>query len=119
MTALRDPAQPMAALQLANKTRRRVHEYKQGLAALHYRTALATVAITIEHDHDDRLLGAAKVRHLLQCVQGIGEHRAAKMMHASEIHSPEKKLRELTERQRWLLIGVVESVSASWRERQR
>jgi hypothetical protein len=118
MTALRDPQQPLEALKLANETRASVHTFKAELADRNYRDALATVVDTVMHKHDDRLLGAAKVRHLLMCVRSVGQHRAAKMMHAAEIHNPEKKLRDLTQRQRWLLVGVLEATWRAWREEQ-
>lgn len=112
MTALRDPEQAKAALKLATETRMRVANLKRELADLDYITAVCRLIDVIESQHTERFTGAVKIRHLLRCVPHIGETTAAKLMLSAQIYGPDKKLRECTDRQRSLLVGVLESLPA-------
>jgi ATP-dependent protease Clp ATPase subunit len=115
VTAIREPNQAMEALQRANDVRLRVAAFKREIAGLERWEAIVKVIDAIDARYNDPLLGAARVRHLLVGIAGIGDHKARKILTAAQVYNHDKRLRDLTLRQRKLLVGVLES--AGWRLR--
>jgi hypothetical protein len=115
MTAVRDPGQRMHALQHANDVRSCVAGFKRETASLPREEAVVAVIDAIEHRHADPLLGAARVRHLLMSIDHIGETKARKLIHVAQVYSGDKRLRDLTARQRGLLVQVL--LHEKWRKR--
>jgi uncharacterized protein YgbK (DUF1537 family) len=113
MTALRDPQQPMRALALANDVRTHIADFKHEIAALPQHEAVVRVIDAIENRHGEKLLGAARVRYLLIGIARIGDEKARKILMIAEIYNQDKRLRDLTARQRTLLVSVLER--CGWR----
>jgi hypothetical protein len=113
MSALPQESQPRMALRLANDVRGAVAEFKRDVKVLSQREGLRWVIDAVEHLHDEPLLGAAKVRHLLMAVDRIGEHKARKLLTASQVYDHDKRLRDLTARQRYLLAYLLST--EGWR----
>lgn len=107
MTAVRDPEQALSALQHANEVRAHVSVFKRETAALPHHEAVIAVIDAIEHRHGEKLLGAARVRHLLTSIDRIGDVNARKLIQASQVYNGEKRLRDLTARQRGLLVSLL------------
>jgi hypothetical protein len=120
MTALRDPEQAMAALKLANNTRMHIAGFKRDIARRTHRAAIAALidVLLTPPTEEDGLLAAGRVKHLLCAIPAVGESKAAKMMYVAEIHRHDKRLRELTERQRSLLAGVLSQHATTFRGRR-
>ena len=116
MTAIRDPEQPKRALKHANDVRLCVAEFKREIAGLARHEAILAVIDAVDTRHSEKLLGAAKVRHLLVGVAGIGDTKARKLLQVAEIYNGDKRLRELTARQRMLLVTCLEL--QGWRKRR-
>lgn len=108
MAALRDPEQMRHALKLANDTRLCVAKFKREIDGLPRHEAIVRVIEAIDTRYDEKLLGAAKIRHLLIGIAGIGETKARKLLTVAEIHNSDKRLRDLTARQRKLLVTWLE-----------
>jgi hypothetical protein len=110
-------AQHMEALAHANEVRTGVAEFRREIAGLDRHDAILAVIDLIESRHDDRLLGAAKVRQILMAVTGFGEDKARRLMIAAQVYSGEKRLRDLTARQRGLLATIL--TSEGWKKSRR
>ena len=108
MTALRDPQQAMEALKLANETRSCIAEFRREIASVPRHEGVLKVIEAIELHHADKLLGAAKVMSILVSIDRIGTEKAHKLMLVAQIFNYDKRLRELTGRQRKLLIDLLE-----------
>lgn len=112
MAAVRDPEQLKAALASANETRSCIAEFKRDTAVLPRHEAVLAVIEAVETRYEERL-GAARVRHLLTAVGGIGDQKARKLLTVSDIYNHDKRLRDLTARQRALLVSWLET--QGWR----
>jgi hypothetical protein len=117
MTAVKDPQQARDALLLANDTRLGVATLKREIRALPQHEAVLVVIDALEHRHDDPLLGAARVRHLLCSVTYFGDVRARKLIQAAQVYNGDKRLRELTARQRGLLVDLL--IREGWKKPRR
>lgn len=108
MTALRDPRQAMEALKIANDVRLRIAEFRRTVASLPQHEGVIAVADAIENRNEETVLGSVRIRHLLLSIDLIGDAKARKMLLLAGIANPDRRLRDLTERQRHVLIGALE-----------
>lgn len=113
MTAVRDPQQPFEALKLANDVRIHISAFKHEIATLPQHEAVVRIIDAIEERHAEKLLGAARVRYLLTAIDRIGDEKARKILMVAEVYNHDKRLRDLTARQRKLLVSVLER--CGWR----
>jgi mannitol/fructose-specific phosphotransferase system IIA component len=113
MTALVGIDQRRAALKLANATRLEVAGFKRDIDGLPRHEAIVKVVDAIARRYDEKLLGAAKIRHLLIGIAGVGDMKARKILQVAQIYNGDKRLRDLTARQRNLLVELLEQ--QGWR----
>jgi hypothetical protein len=109
MTAVKDPQQARDALQVANDIRLGVAAFKRETRALPQHEAVLAVIDALQRRYDDPLLGSARIRHLLRSVAFVGEVKARKLIQAAEVYNGDKRLRDLTARQRGLLVDLLAS----------
>jgi hypothetical protein len=108
MAATTTLPQHMQALEHANDVRLRVAAFKRDTAKLPHHQAVLAVLAVLEHRHEDPLLGGARVRHLLMSIPRVGDTKARKLIHVAQIYNGEKRLRDMTSRQRTLLAQLLE-----------
>jgi hypothetical protein len=99
--------QPMQALVHANEVRTGVADFRRETATLERYDAIVTVIDAIKSRYDDKVLGAAKVRHLLMAIPWIGEDKAHRLLITAQVSNYDKRLRDLTARQRNLLVDIL------------
>ena len=92
--------QHMQALQTANVKRTKMAALKREIAALSSREGAALVADIVENDADDDVRGGVRIRPLLVSVTGIGDEMAGVCLRKAGVSYYEKRLRDLTDRQR-------------------
>src|SRR5439155_15971209 len=83
-----------------------VADFRRETASLERYDAIVTVIDVIESRYDDKVLGAAKVRHLLMAIPWIGEGKAHRLLITAQVNNYDKRLRDLTARQRNLLVDI-------------
>jgi poly-gamma-glutamate capsule biosynthesis protein CapA/YwtB (metallophosphatase superfamily) len=103
------------ALGKANDVRVCVANFKRELAGLGTAAALKRVAYAIKNRHGDTLLGAAKVRDLITASSRYGRIKAKNIMAEADIRDPDKRLRDLTDRQRREVVAILETEATRWR----
>lgn len=104
MTAL----QSLEALKVANEMRSGMAEFRRSIAELPQHEGVVAVAEAIETRHDEPLLGAIRIKTLLTSIDLIGDAKARKMLMLAGVLNHDKRLRDLTERQRHVLVGALE-----------
>lgn len=112
MTAIQ--SQPMQALTRANDVRRNTAELKNQIRALSPRAGAELAADIIENDEDE-LCGAIRILALLLCVRRLGEHKVMKCLITAGIVNADRRLRDLTPRQRKAVAAQVRLWSAGFR----
>lgn len=101
--------QSMQALELANEVRRGVRAFIRETRQLPPREAANVIADAIDLDHEDRILGAARVRDLLGAVPKLYTVSVEKVLVLASCAASDKRLRELTYRQRTLISSALRS----------
>lgn len=97
MTAL---PQNMRALEVANEVRHGIAEFIRDTRALGSRESARVLVGVFEHDHQDRILGAARVRKLLKAVPWLRDERVEKLLRLVDATDVDTRLRDLTAHQR-------------------
>lgn len=97
MTAL---PQHMQALADANVKRKAVAGFKNRVRALPARDAAELVADAIECDYQDPFIGCIRTRALLLAIHRMGDMKASKCLTLAGVAHHDKRLRDLTPRQR-------------------
>jgi hypothetical protein len=106
--------QKMQALSLANERRIGAAEFKRETSVLGTRGAARRVALVLEAQEDDPVMGSAKIRHLLTCVPNLGQKKAGKLLAAVHAQNGDKRLRDLTYRQRVGLALMLRTWAERW-----
>jgi hypothetical protein len=101
------PAQYMDALALANQVRTRQAKVRRRLRALSSARGVAEVARLIERE-DEGTLGLTVSQALLSC-RGFGPTALRCVCRHAGIVTADRKMRELTDRQRRELVHVLRS----------
>jgi len=96
-------AQHESALQVANAYRLAVAAERRRIAALSYWDGREALAEMIETTTDPALL-SGKVAHWLRAVRKIGDVQVARFFRVLEVTDRDRRLRDLTYRQRSLLV---------------
>lgn len=92
--------QHMQALANANEIRLGVAAAKQRVKALPPRAGAELVADIVENDYADPVIGTVRMYPLLVSVKKIGDEKARTCLKAAGVMYYEKRLRDLTKRQR-------------------
>ena len=111
MTAI---PQHMKALASANEKRLGTAELRRQIRALGPAEGALTLARAIEHDHDDRIIGSGRIGHLMRAVPRLGHAKVTKCLLAAGVHNHERRLRELTPRQRGAVVIQLEMWARAW-----
>lgn len=101
-------------IDLAHETRTGIAEFRRTAAALPPVEAARTVARAVKLDHQDRILGAARIGHLLKCVPRLGEGKVAKCLIFARVNDVRTRLRDLTVEQRELVVLQLELLAEMW-----
>lgn len=109
--------QQMTALATANERRLGVAEFKRETRRLGTRGAALRVASVFEEYDGDPVMGAARTRHLLMCVPHLGYQKVAHMLGAVDVRNWDKRLRDLTPRQREGLALLLRTWVERWQGR--
>lgn len=112
MTATTQP-QHLIALARAQEKRLGVAAFKRSLHGLSQLDAVERVINAIEEHHDDHILGSVRVRHLLLAIPHVGDTKVAKLTKVAQVYNADKRLRDLTIRQRSLLAALLKT--QAWR----
>ena len=104
------------ALRVANERRMAIARLRNSLGELSYRDGLARVADLLESDDGD--VGAMRISHLLSGCYRVGPAKVEELLrHAGGRLgpvSPSRKVRDLTDRQRRDLCGVLRDPGSMW-----
>ena len=113
MTAL---PQHLQALQLAQQRRMGASEIRNQLRAMgRKRGAEAAWTLAGVITNPDENVGSAKVATMLKAIPGMGDTAARKCLTAAGVPNGEKRVRDLTDRQRNSIAGQL----AFWAETRR
>lgn len=91
--------QHLQAINKANETRRGIADFRRAVRAAGSAEGARMVARAIEFDHDT-VLGGARVGVLMRAIRSIGTDKVYRGLIAAGVPSGDKKLRDMTERQR-------------------
>lgn len=92
--------QRMEALATANARRIGVAEFKRDTRRLGTRGAALHIADIMDSEDPGEMLGSPRVRHLLLCIPRLGQHKIGKVLDAAGVRAYDRKVRDLTPRQR-------------------
>lgn len=104
--------QNMDALELANVIRCANADLKRGIRNAGADAASIVASILVRGDLDFAPPGALRIRALLLAIPGFGERRVRRMLGLAGVFSGDRKLRELTDRQRRIIASVVQGGDA-------
>lgn len=93
-------SQPMQALELANATRIANAKLRREVRALGAKRGALRVAHALEWEHDDPQTGSLRIGHFLCAVQYLHEVKVTRCLAAANVRFSDKKVRDLTKRQR-------------------
>lgn len=85
---------------ISNEIRSGIAQFVKETHALPSREGANVVADVFALDAGDRILGAARVRYLLKAVRRLPSERVEKLLVLASARKPDKRLRDLTPRQR-------------------
>jgi hypothetical protein len=112
-----DTPQWNEALQLANRVRIANARYKHDLFALTYIDGIHQAAGLLDHPVTGSY-GAMKVSHLLESIRKLGENRSNRLMYKAGIYSRERRLGQLTARQRAALADGLRDLASTYKPRR-
>jgi hypothetical protein len=104
----------MQALGSANNKRIGVAEFRREIRSLGPVEGAKLLAQAIEHDHDDYIIGSGRIGHLMRAVPRLGERKVTKCLLTAGVYNQERKLRELTARQRGAVVIQLEMWADAW-----
>lgn len=104
MTAL---PQHMQALEQAQHTRRVIQQFRREVMNATSANGALKVADLIDTGHEDPLLGAARVGHLLHAIRGLGPSKVLRCLTAAKV-SGETAIRDLDGTQRIAIVFQLE-----------
>jgi hypothetical protein len=107
--------QHMRALTLANEHRLGVAAFKARVRDLPARAGAELIAYTIEHEYDSEILGALRTRHALLSVRSLGVEKMTRCLVFAGVPNFDRRLRELTPRQRKAVASQVRLWAAGYR----
>lgn len=94
------------ALALANQIRTDKAKLKARITSLGYATGAAMAAALVDDRHND-IAGAFSVREIIRCVPKLGDVAVHEAVKHCGIRTADRKLRDLTDRQRDELAHVL------------
>lgn len=97
MTAL---PQHMQALAKAEAQKTAAGDFKRSVRSLPAGAGARKIAVTLEHDHHDDVIGRIRIRRLLLCIKRMGEQNVTRCLLAAGVTNSDRRLTELTPRQR-------------------
>jgi len=102
--------QALLALEKANEHRMAVAAARQQIAALPNRAGREALALLIETSSDPAVL-SGKVSQYLLAIRQVGRGQATRFLRSLGTSDPDKRLRDLTARQRDLLVSELRRAS--------
>lgn len=111
MTAL---PQHMQALARAEQIKAAKGQFSRAVRALPSGAGARKVAHAIEHEHDDPIIGRLRIRSMLSRIKYMGDQKVAKCLVAAGVVNGDRRLNELTERQRGALVIQLELWAETW-----
>lgn len=117
MTAINEGValpQHLQALASAERKRVGVAVFRREIRAAGPAMGAAMLARAIEHDHDDYIIGSGRVGHLMRAVPRLGHTKVTKCLLAAGVYNQDRKLRELTPRQRGAVVIQLEMWARAW-----
>lgn len=100
--------QSIHALRLANDTRTSQHAFRREMAAVSYAEGCQRVARLLVGDDDmDDAIGRMRVGRFLNTIRRFGPLNIERSLNAAGIVSEERRVRDLTNRQRVALAGFI------------
>lgn len=102
--------QALLALEKANEHRMAVADARRRIAALPNRAGREALAVLIESTEDAALL-SGRLSHYLLAIRQVGDVQAARLLRTLGVSNADKRLRDLTDRQRDLLISELRRFS--------
>ncbi len=106
--------QRQEALALANVTRCAIAEFRREVRNAGTQRGTELVADVIENNHADRVFGAARVGQLIRAIPSFGDDKVHRTLATAGVRSPDRKLRDLTERQRTAVVDGLEHQLDRW-----
>jgi hypothetical protein len=106
--------QCMDALASANAKRVGIAQFRRDVRTAGPAAGAAMVARAIDEEYDAFVLGSARIGHLLRAVPRLGEHKVTRCLLAAGVRTFDRKLRDLTARQRGALVIQLEMWARDW-----
>jgi hypothetical protein len=110
-------AQSMEALAGANEIRIGISRIRRYVEGLPQPLAAVRVADALEHDYDEPAIGAMRAGGLLAAIHRFGPARVRACLRLAGVESADRRVRELSERQRRVIAGQLRLWAAMWQER--
>lgn len=110
MTTAEKVRQQQDALTLANHVRLQCSRIKTEIAGLSQRDGCLRVAAMLDSPVDGPA-GALRVGALLESVHRLGLHKSARLLRDAGVFSPQRRVRDLTGRQRRALAGLLREMA--------
>ena len=104
-SSARSGAQRMSALRVANARRTGMAKQRQRIMCLPHLEGCELVSDLLQFPTEDA--AALSVERLLTAIHGVGRLRLGRWLARADIRTPDRRVRELTDRQRTALASVV------------
>jgi len=106
--------QHLQALASANQTRMGTAELRRQIRDAGPAKGAMLLARAIDRDHDDHILGSGRIGHMMRAVPRLGPTKVTKCLLAAGVYNQDKRLRELTARQRDAVVIQLEMWARAW-----